>query len=236
MAHGYRHVKAIGLPIAYVPKPDVRRVSGSLLVLPPHGHRDHGPDDPLAERYAESIAAIAHRFACVYVGVSESDVAQQQWTESFRRRGIPVFTTADTGDPNTLARLRRILSSFDYVTTNGFGSQIAFAAYCGAKVSVYGPFAEFPRERLRSTHVVKISPRFLETVWSLCSEDALRLHYPFLFVEPDCAAIREEWGAHEVGEPWTVAPRELRRLFGWESALGQISDEPELGTAARIGS
>jgi hypothetical protein len=216
--HGYRHVRAIGLPIAYVPRPDVPRVPGSLLVMPPHGHLTHGPDDPLAERYADAIADIAGRFAHVHVGISEDDVARQQWTESFRRRGIPVFTTADLGDPNTLVRLRRILSSFEYVTTNGFGSQIAFAAYCGAKVSVYGPFAEFPRERLESTHVVKIDPRFLETMHHLCTEEVLREQYPFLFVEPDQAIIRDEWGAHEVGAPCTVAPDELRRLFGWESA------------------
>jgi hypothetical protein len=216
--HGYRHVRAIGLPIAYVPKAGVPRVPGSLLVMPPHGHLTHGPDDPVAGRYADAIADIAGRFSHVRVGISEDDVARQQWTESFRRRGIEVFTTADLGDPNTLVRLHRILSTFEYVTTNGFGSQIAFAAHCGAKVSVFGPFAEFPLERLRTTHVVKIDPRFLETMYYLCTEEALRQAYPFLFVEPDRAIVRQEWGDHEVGTRCTVAPDALRRLFGWEAA------------------
>jgi hypothetical protein len=214
--HGYLHVKAIGLPIAYLPPPRVRRVPGSLLVLPPHSHKNHGPDDPLAEEYAEMIAALEPRFSRIAVGVNEDDMAKNQWVESFRRRGIDVFVTTDQADPNTLVRLRRILGMFEYVTTNGFGSHIALAAYSGAKVSVYGPFAEFPLERMKSTHAVKMFPELLDAAHYLCTEAALREHYPFLFVEPDQARLQAEWAAREVGEPSRLPPAELRRLFGWD--------------------
>ena len=213
--HGYRKVTAVGLPIVYVPAPSVRRVPGSLLVMPPHGHRNHGPDDPVAERYADMIAAIRTRFEHVWVGISDGDMAHQDWVTSFRRRGIDVFTTTDHADPRALARLRRILSTFEFVTTNGFGSHIAMAAYCGARVSVWGPFAEFPRERLRGTHGVKMFPDLLEEAHSLYTEEALRAHYPFLFVEPDQAGVQTAWGAHEVGEPWRASPADVRRLFEW---------------------
>jgi hypothetical protein len=215
-AHGYRHVRAIGLPITYLPQPTVRRVPGSLLVMPPHSRRAHGPDDPLAEAYADAIEAISSRFEHVWVGVSEGDITGRQWVESFRRRGINVFTTVDQGDPNTLARLVKILSTFEYVTTNGLGSHIALAAYCGARVSVNGPFAEFPRERMRAIYPVKMFPHLLEAACDLYSERALREHYPFLFVEPDRAPVRQEWGAYEVGEPWRLPPNELCGLFRWE--------------------
>lgn len=218
MANGYRHVRAIGLPITYLPAPAVRRVPGSLLVMPPHSHRSHGPEDPLAEQYADAIAAIKSRFEHVWVGVNGADVSGQQWVEAFRRRDVDVFMTTDQADPDTLVRLRRILATFEYVTTNGFGSHIALAAYCGAKVSVYGPYAEFPLERMKATHAVKVFPRLLEEAHYVCTEDALRRHYPFLFVEPDAAPEQREWGAREVGEPCRVSPAELRRLFGWEQA------------------
>jgi hypothetical protein len=196
----------------------VRRVPGSLLVLPPHSHRNHGPDDPLAEEYADVIRSLRDRFDQVWVGVNEDDIANRQWVDSFRRRGIDVFTTTDQADPNTLVRLRQILATFEYVTTNGFGSHIALAAYCGAKISVHGPFAEFPLERMRATHAVKMFPQLLQPAYELCTEQALRRHYPFLFVEPDRAVERREWGAWEVGESCRQPPDELTRLFGWDAA------------------
>jgi len=85
-------------------------------------------------------------------------------------------------------------------------------------VSVFGPFAEFPRERMAVTHAVKIDPDVIDEACALCSEASLRRHYPFLFVDPDRAIARTEWGATEVGEPSRVSPEELRRLFGWEPA------------------
>ena len=218
IAEGYTHVRAIGLPIAYLPDPGVRRISGSLLVLPPHGHRTHGPGDPLAEAYADSIAAISSRFSEVWVGISEDDWTRRQWIEAFRARGVGVFMTSDQGDPGTLRRLRGLFSTFEYVTTNGFGSHIAFAAYCGASVSVFGPFASFPRERLASTRAVKLQPSLLDRALELCAEPALRHAYPFLFVEPEKAIVCREWGAAELGEATRLSPEELRCAFGWEGA------------------
>jgi hypothetical protein len=217
-AHGYAHVEAIGLPIVYVAAPAVRPVPGSLLVMPPHSHRSHGPGDSLAEAYADAILAIRSRFEHVWVGISADDLAGRQWADAFRRRDLPVFMTSDPGDPQTLVRLRRILSTFEHVTTNGFGSHIAMAAYCGARTSVYGPFAEFPRDRMQATHAVKMFPALLDAAWELCTEAALRRHYPFLFVAPDEAQPAPEWGAREVGEPWRRSPEELRQLFGWNAA------------------
>ena len=48
------------------------------------------------------------------------------------------------------------------LTTNGFGSHIALAAYCGARVSVWGPYADFPVERMKITHAVKAFPHLLD--------------------------------------------------------------------------
>jgi hypothetical protein len=222
-AHGYRHVHAIGLPFVYLPKRSARRVPGSLLVLPPHGHRSHGPSDPLAEAYADAIAGLRSRFEHIWVGVSDHDVANDDWVQSFTRRGLSVFTTADQGAPDTLVRLQEILSTFEYVTTNGFGSHIALAACCGARVSVWGPFAEFPVERMATTYTVKVLPHLLETACELVSERALRRHYPFLFVEPHDAMTHEAWGAEEVGAPWQASPAALRHLFGW-AAVPEASE------------
>ena len=216
--HGYQHVKAIGLPIVYLQETDVPRIPGSLLVMPPHSHKNHGPGDPIAEQYAEMIAGLRSRFSEIWVGLNEDDIAKKQWVGAFRHYGIPTFTTTDQSDPNTLVRLRRLLSSFEFVTTNGYGSHIALAAYCGARVSIYGPFAEFPYERMKVTHAVKMFPELLEPAHQLCTEEALRTHYEFLFADPDKAEVHQDWGAREVGEPSRQSPDQLARRCGLQQS------------------
>jgi len=215
IAEGYKQVKAIGLPIVYLQRPKVRRIPGSLLIMPPHSHKNHGPDDRLAELYAKMIAELKSNFEHIWVGLNEDDIAKKQWIESFRNQGINVFSTVDQANPNTLVRLNYLLSSFEYVSSNGFGSHIAYAAYCGAKVSIYGPYAEFPRERMKSTHAVKMFPQLLDDAYFLCTEAALQQHYPFLFVEPDKGKNLSEWGAEQVGENCRLNPDALADLFQW---------------------
>jgi hypothetical protein len=218
-ANGYKHVRAIGLPMAYIDQPPVRRVAGSLLVMPPHSHKNHGPDDWLAETYAEMLADMSRNFSHVWVCLHEDDIAKREWIESFRRRGLGVFPSADQSDPHTLRRLHHILSSFEYVTTNGYGSHIAYAAYCGAKVSIWGPFAEFPLGRMTRTHAVKMFPELRDAAYELCTEPALKSEFPFLFTEPHRAALLKDWGAEQVGAPNRLAPADLAEAFGWSDQL-----------------
>jgi hypothetical protein len=67
-------------------------------------------------------------------------------------------------------------------------------------------------------------PRLLDEAYYLCTERALRTHYPFLFVDPDAAAERREWGAAEVGEPCRPSPREVAELFGWPPVPDAAAD------------
>lgn len=214
--HGYRKVRAIGLPIVYLPPVRVRRVPDSLLVMPPHGHASHGPGDPIAQVYADTIADIRKRFAYVGVCLSQEDLEAEQWAGAFRKRGFEVFAAVDPYKPDALLQLKRLLCSFEFVTTNGFGSHIAYAAYCGARVSVFGPYAEIPIERMARTHAVRMFPELLGKAHELCREAALRRHYGYLFTDPDKAMERRYWGAHEAGETCKAQPDELARLFGWK--------------------
>jgi hypothetical protein len=215
-AQGYERVRAIGLPFVYIPELSVRRRPGSLLVMPPHAHRSHGVGDPLADEYASLIADMRRDFAEIWVCLNEDDYAKGEWVHSFTKRGIKVFVGSDQADPYTHLRLKRILSAFEFVTTNGFGSHIAYAAYCGAKVSVFGPYAAWPRERMARTHAVQMFPELVDEALELCSEHALRSHYPWLFTEPKLASVRRDWAQRELGADRRCSRDEIRRLFGWE--------------------
>lgn len=212
-ANGYTKVKAIGHPIIYSDAYHIKRIPNSLLVLPPHGHKTHGPKDKIANKYALQISQLKRFFSMIYVGVCEDDFARNQWIQSFSKYDIPCFVTTDQSDTNTLLKLRQILSSFEYVTTNGYGSHIAISAYCGAKISVYGEFAEFPFNEIRKTHAVKMFPELATEAHYLCTEKALRDNYPFLFVEPHKAVTQKKWGDLELGEANRLSPVDIKKEF-----------------------
>jgi hypothetical protein len=216
---GYRHVKAIGLPFAYLPPFAGPRIPGSLLVMPPHGHRTHGPKDRLADAYADAIASKRKEFSEIWLCLNAEDYRDDQWIESFRKRDIPMLIGAEQGDPRTLHRLKHLLSSFEYVTTNGFGSHIAYAAAVGAKLSIFGPVADCPRDIMAGCYVAKTEPALTDVLLELQSERSLRRHFPFLFVDPEKAECHETWGAEQIGADLRLAPADLMALFGWNEAV-----------------
>lgn len=209
---GYRKVKAIGLPFAYLPPVAFERRSGSLLVMPPHGLKKTF-DAALAEQYAEEIAAMRANFSEVVVCLTERDYYRGEWRPQFQVRGIPVIIGSGHGQPDALLRLKRILSTFEYVTSNAFGSQIAYAAHCGAKVSIYGSFCGW--DRTRESHAVRMFPELADILEEVLSEEHIRKALPFLFVHPTQAETAIAWADEQVGLPWRRSREKLARLFGW---------------------
>lgn len=214
-AAGYRKVEAIGVPFAYLPAVEVERRPGSLLVMPPHSLKSFY-DPALASRYAAEIAAIRGEFSEVVVCLTERDYYRGEWRCAFQSFGIPVIVGADHRQPNTLLRMKRMFSSFEFVTTNAMGSQIAYAAHCGAKVSVYGPFVGW--DKGRSSTAIRLFPDSAAVLQASLSEEGMRAEMPFLFCHPARAELRKDWGDEEIGCPWRRPPQELKRLFGWEDA------------------
>src|SRR5262249_46690967 len=95
------------------------------------------------------------------------------------------------------------------------GSQIAYAAYFGAKPSVYGPFAEYRAEDYQNDPLYRRNPRLLPIALRSFSEAELRRHRPQLFCHPHEAVADVAWGRFELGEAHKVSPRQMRSLFGW---------------------
>lgn len=136
---GYVHARAIGLPIAYVETPACSRLPRSLLVVPTHTLvGDQFPDRTAFERYAEEIAAIAPDFNRVVVCIHPSCVRNGFWISEFTSRGFEIVYGAQSNDLNALARMRMLFEQFESVTTNGWGSHVAYALAFGAKASICG--------------------------------------------------------------------------------------------------
>ncbi len=58
-------------------------------------------------------------------------------------------------------------------------------------------------------------PELAETSFDLVDAPALKAAYPFLFVEPEAAIERTQWGRRELGFDCLLSSKDLRTAFGW---------------------
>ncbi len=144
---GYRDVRAIGLPIIYTQPSGLSRIPNSLLVMPTHSLASDVLM-PSCERYVEEIAEIKDHFDLVAACVSAYCIARNLWVPQFAEGGIPVARGAGIADTNALNRMRALFESFEYVTTDSYGSHVFYALYFGAKVSIWGTATPVFRENI----------------------------------------------------------------------------------------
>ena len=213
---GYKG-RAIGLPFVYLPEKTYERRKGSLLVMPVHSMEYTRHRFKFAE-YVAAIDSIRNCFETVAVCIYPACIKNFYWVDDFKKRGYPIIEGANALDRNSLERVRALMSQFESVTTNSFGSCIAYAAAFGSKISIYGPYAE---PNLNGT---KTDPYYLnraglaEKAVHAISSDTVKKHLGELFVNPSDAVERKEWGRLQLGFENKVSPAEMRRLFGWDFA------------------
>jgi hypothetical protein len=213
--HGYAFVHSVGLPIVYEPVPRVERLPASLLVMPIHS-LDYTKHDWDFEKYADEILAIQSHFSLVVACVSPMCFRRGYWIKAFERRNIPIISGADIFDARSFARMARLFSRFEFVTTNGRGSHIAYAAMFGAKPSIYGTIPPFKIQDYQNDAYYQNNPEILEADARLNSPSELRRHFPNLFVEPWSASEQVKWASFQVGVQCKKEPAELRRLLEWD--------------------
>jgi hypothetical protein len=214
--YGYRHVAAIGMPITYLQLEHVPRMPGSLLVMPVHSlqttQHKWGFDD-----YAEALAEIRDQFSSVVVCVHPICFKRGYWVEAFRGRGFQVVTGADRFDRYSLRRMGMLFSRFEYVTSNGYGSHLAYSGYYGAKPSIFGPLAQYSADDFKNDGIYLNCPEILPLILDFSSEKTLHRNHGELFADPWLAESRREWAAEELGLDCRRSPAELKRLFGWDA-------------------
>lgn len=211
----YRNVYAVGCPFIYAEPLEVERIPNSLLVMPPHT-LPYLEDEWDEEAYVSAIEKVAGSFEHVVACIHRHDIEKGNWVDAFSEAGIPHVPGTRVRDKYGLIRMQTLFHMFEAVTVNTIGSHIAYAAYCGCRVSIYGPYAH------RSLADYKNDP-----VWSgerepilrhnlkHTREDAVRERYPFLFSHPSESDTHVEWAESELGEDCKREPTELAELLGW---------------------
>jgi hypothetical protein len=226
---GYTRAKAIGLPIVYTREAGVQRIPGSLLVMPMHSI----PGDTRAKDSKEYVAEISRwkrRFKMVAACISARCFENGLWLSHFEAEGIPVLRGAAVDDANSLQRMRTLFETFEYVTTNAYGSHVPYALYLGAKVSLWGPSEPITSEYLKRDALWASFPqaadRFLAQETLNKAEEWQRRFR----VEPPSGITDPNLGAWMIGHQNKLSPRQIRKAFHWGSLSHVLMT---VGTKAR---
>ena len=179
---GFTNVKAIGLPIVYIKKPEITRTKGSLLVMPVHSLSDTTEtwDD---EEYASYIQSISTHFTKVVICLHRSCINKGNWIKAFTNKRFNIVLGADPNDSNSYDRLALLFSHFEFITTNEFGSHLAYGAYFGAKPSIAGPPPKFERQDYAQTLFYKNAPMVLDIVDSWVKDGFYKKKYAFIVTQ-----------------------------------------------------
>lgn len=213
--NGYKNVEAIGLPICYLPDNKFKRRPNSLLVVPVHSldYTQHAHWN--FENYANTIHDLAEHFDEIVACVHPSCFKKGYWVKDFEKLGIKCIEGADSFDKNALLRLQYLFSSFEFVTTNGFGSHVPYAALFGAKVSIFGEYCDLKAEDFKETPFYNDNRDILEPVIKLSSIKVTMEKFPELFTHPTEAREMIAWAKREVGWDNRRSINELKEIFHW---------------------
>jgi hypothetical protein len=167
--------------------------------------------------YVDYVRSIADRFSLVVVCVSQQCAEKGIWVGSFERAGIPCLLGAGIQDANALLRMRAIFDTFEYVTTNSFGSHVAYGAAFWAKVSVAGPDYRRTQADLMQELYYQKNPELAEAALRPERWEMLCKRYWWTRVDPWDARENMEEGLQLIGFKNRRSWEELGKLLGFSA-------------------
>lgn len=211
-------VYPVGVPYIYIDSEDinhVKRIENSLLVMPPHSLPGTNPKF-YEEEYIKEILSIYKEFDYIVFCIHQSCITKKLWIDTLAKYNIPWIEGANSFDKNSLLRMAIIFSSFEYMTTNTFGSHVAYAAYSGCKVSIFGSFENVKKEDIEDFDLFKKHPKLINRIVEIFSFEYIKKHYGFFFMDnPKKAHLNIDWAKEQLGVQYKKTYMELAELLGW---------------------
>jgi hypothetical protein len=211
---GYRSVRAIGLPIIYTRPSGAQRIPKSLLVMPSHS-TEVDILLPSTQQYVDQIASLTNKFDLMLACVTSYCFQNGLWVNQLREKGINVVRGAGMRDVNALNRMRALFETFEYVTTDRFGSHVFYALYFGAKVSIWGAPTPIFRENLLNDGGYSAYPDAIDRLLSEETRIKEELWLAPLKVEPWRGVQNIELGKSMLGHENKLSSEQMREAFGW---------------------
>ena len=167
------------------------------------------------DNYVREICDLKSDFDLIVVCVNPSCEEKKHWITSFEKCGIPCVIGAKIDDKNALIRMHRIFQHFEFMTTNSIGSHVAYAAYSGCKVSIYGTFEEYSEEDVKNNPLYLAYPHVMKHNLTCSTKEIVKSEFPFLFVHPKMADCAVDWANEQLGESNRLGFFSLASQLGW---------------------
>jgi hypothetical protein len=215
-ASGYNTAQAIGLPAVYVSDTSLKRNPNTLLIMPQHTLVGIELATPEKRReYVLSLKPFLNEYEVVAACLSYNCICNGYFIEDMQELGIEIIVGACTSDLNACLRIRCLMEQFESMTTNGWGSHVAYALYYGMKVSIFGERFEITDNELSkdiSWSTTSDEDRYQILVDYYKGSEALLS--PFR-LDPTEAEKNIDLGSFLVGADNKISPDEMKELFGW---------------------
>ena len=212
---GFSDVRLGGLPFSYVPQQHVHRNSNRLLVFPLHSDETFLVDSNVND-YLDYLETLKRDFESIHLSIYSADIGGRMHRAALDR-GFYVLPGARPDDANSMLRMRAILDSFEYVTTNNMGSHFLYALYAGCKISISGPVCQLEKTRL-SMLASKYGYRddYAERVYWYSSEEYLREKFKRYFTENPRQGVSDmDYAIDEIGARNIMTSPFIKDALGW---------------------
>jgi hypothetical protein len=215
---GLEPTMAIGSPAIYLPEYKIKRIPNSLLIMPQHSLVGLALGSELdRKRYIESIIKYFDKFKLIAACISPSCLRNGYFIKELKKYGIHIISGAMTRDANALVRMKYLMQQFEYMTTNGWGSHLAYGLYYSMKVSVFGDqFKGEYDEILKDKSWKAIDSMKRKAVFENEYKQAQNFVEPFIAL-PHQGIKNIELGQWLLGEINKKSPEELISLFEWHN-------------------
>jgi hypothetical protein len=208
---GYINAVAIGAPFIYLNKNVGKVDNGSLIVFPQHSWEEEPIKDVCKcyDRYLKELDKLKSKFYPITICLYWVEYENKEIVSIIKNRGFKVVTLNHRdNNPNFLINFQKVVSKYEYMTSNVFCSAIFYALYLNKKVFIMGPSFEIPS--IVDSEFIRLYYKPIEFY---------KDRYPQLLWENFDDQPHREIAEMELGEEFKKPAEEIRRLFGWKPYL-----------------
>lgn len=215
---GYKNVNIGGLPFAYVSEQGIQRNSNAMLAF--IGHSSESEKINIIDlEYLNYLESQKVNFEEIYVSIYSLD-KDTKIIEEVVKRGLIPSNGANPFDKRSLIRTRIALEYCEHISTNTFGSHIAYALAAGCRVSVFSPCIKYDTSKYKENQ--NYSNDYIERIEYYTSESYLRNRWDYLFDKNSSDGYQnKKIGLEWIGEEYRLSNEQLRRVLCWDFS-GQI--------------